>query len=62
MITVKYKNITKEVLKFRAHNSKGIVKVFELKQGEEMESDREVRFGGLEKVGKGKSNKTKGDV
>lgn len=58
---MKYKNISKEVLKFRAHNSKGIVKVFELKPGKEMESDREVRFGGLEEVGKGKSKKDKGD-
>ncbi len=59
---MKYKNTTKGTLRFRAHDSKGIVRVFELKPGNEMESDREVRFGGLEKVGKGKSNKTKGDV
>ncbi len=56
---MKYKNITKGVLRFRAHDSKGIVKVFELKPGKEMESDREVRFGGIEEVGKGKSKKTK---
>ncbi|MEK0337253.1 MAG: hypothetical protein QQN41_07460 [Nitrosopumilus sp.] len=54
---MKYKNITKGVLKFRAHDSKGIVKVFELKPGKEMESDRAVNLGGLEEVGKGKLNK-----
>ena len=54
---MKYKNTTKGILKFRAHDSKGIKKVFELKAGTEMESDREVHLGGLEKVGKGKSNK-----
>ncbi len=63
---MKYKNGTKEILTFRAHDSKGIVRVFELKPEKEMESDREVRIGGLELVeqeGKGKSNKkTKGDV
>ena len=46
----KYKNTTKDVLKFRAHNSKGIVKVFELKSDEEMESDREVSLKGLEEI------------
>ena len=54
---MKYKNITKGILKFRAHDSKGKKKVFELKPGKEMESDREVHFDGLEQVGKGKSNK-----
>ena len=63
---MRYKNVSENILKFRAHDSKGIKKVFELKPDKEMESDREVRFGGLEKVsekvGKGKSNKkTKGD-
>ncbi len=63
---MRYKNVTEGILKFRANDSKGVKKVFELKVGQEMDSDREVRFGGLEKVndkeGKGKSNKkTKGD-
>ena len=60
---MKYKNTTKEVLKFRAHDSKGIVRVFELKPGKELELDREFFHGGLElveeieKEGKGKLNK-----
>lgn len=62
---MKYKNITNKILKFRAHNIKGIVEVFELKPNGEMESDRLVRFGGLEKIeqaGKGKSiKKDKGE-
>ena len=63
---MKYKNVTEGIIRFRAHNSKGIIEVFELKPDEEMESDREVEFGGLKKVseqdGKGKSNKkVKGD-
>ncbi len=65
---MKYKNVTKGVLNFRAHNSKGIVKVFELKPGKEIELDREFFHGGLElqkeieQEGKGKSNKKeKGD-
>ncbi len=63
---MKYKNTSDRVLKFRAHNKKGIVEVFELKPDKEMESDREVGVGGLEKVnemeGKGKTNKkSKGD-
>lgn len=53
----RYKNKTKEVIKFRAHDSKGIVQRFELKPGEEMESDRKVENIGLEKAGKGKSEK-----
>ncbi len=56
---MKYKNTTNKVLKFRAHNIKGIKEVFELKPDEEMESDREVSFGGLEKVGRGKSKTNK---
>ncbi len=61
---MKYKNVTEGILRFRAHDSKGKKRVFELKPGKEMESDREVRLGGLEleKEGKGKSNKkNKGD-
>ncbi len=54
---MRYKNVTDGVLRFRAHDSKGVKKVFELKAGKEFESDREVRLGGLEKVGKGKTNK-----
>ena len=62
---MKYKNITNGVLSFRAHNAKGVKQVFNLNPDKEMESDREVRFGGLvlvnetEKAGKGKTNKTK---
>ena len=62
---MKYKNVTKEVLKFRAHDSKGIVRVFELKPEKEIELDREFFHGGLElveeeieKERKGKSKKT----
>ena len=59
---MRYKNKTKDIIKFRAHDSKGIVQVFELKPGEEMESDRKVENIGLEKAGKGKSEKNdKGD-
>jgi len=47
---MKYKNIGKGVLKFRAADSKGIKRIFELKPDEEMESDRIVSFGGLEQV------------
>ena len=56
---MKYKNTTDKILRFRATDSKGKKKVFELKPGKEFESDREVNFrdGGLEKVGKGKSDK-----
>ena len=53
---MKYKNTSERLLRFRAHNTKGIIEVFELKPGEEMESDRLVEFGGLEQIsGKGKS-------
>lgn len=45
--------------KFRAHDAKGVKRVFELKQGKTMESDREVRFGGLEEVKDVKIKKTK---
>ncbi len=58
---MRYKNVTKGVLKFRAHDSKGIVKVFELNPDDEMESDREVTCDGLEQAGKGKSNKKEGE-
>ena len=61
---MKYKNVSDGILKFRAHDKKGIVKVFELKPGQVMESDREVGHRGLEleKEGKGKSTKKlKGD-
>lgn len=59
---MRYKNTTKGILKFRANDSKGEKKIFELKPEEEFESDREVHLGGLElteKAGKGKSKKTK---
>ena len=54
---MKYKNTTDGILKFRAHNIKGIKQIFELKPDGEMESDREVNFGGLEKVGRGTKSK-----
>lgn len=47
---MKYKNVTKEVLKFRAADSKGIKRIFELKPDEVFESDRIVSFGGLELI------------
>ena len=57
-----YTNTGKTVLNFRAHNSKGEKAVFELKPGDEMESDRKVTFSkDLKLVGKGKSKKNKGD-
>jgi len=43
-----YKNVSEEVLRFRANNKEGVKEVFELKPGEEMESDRIVSFSGLE--------------
>mgnify|MGYP003148397668 CR=1 FL=1 len=60
---MKYKNITKKVLRFRANDSKGNKKLFELKPGKEIETDRKINFrdGGLEEVGKGTSKKSKGD-
>lgn len=54
---MKYKNVTKGNLRFRAADSKGVKRVFDLKPGEEMESDREVRLGGLEKVSNIKQKK-----
>ena len=56
---MKYKNVTKNTLRFRAADSKGKKKVFELKPGEEFESDREAHLGGLELTEKTK--KSKGD-
>ena len=56
---MRYKNVTEGTLKFRAHDSKGVKKVFELKSGEEMESDRIVKFGGLEKVTEKAKSKSK---
>jgi hypothetical protein len=45
-----YRNKLKTINKFRAHDSKGVKKVFELKSGETMESDREVKGYGLEEI------------
>jgi len=60
---MKYKNVTEGVLNFRANDVKGIKKEFELKPGKVMESDRELRFGGLELVNEEvKSKKTKEKV
>lgn len=62
---MRYKNTSDEILKFRAHDKNGIVKVFEVKPGKEIESDRAVEHPSMvlsEKAGKGKSNKKpKGD-
>lgn len=61
---MKYKNATKGVLRFRAHDKNGKKKVFELKPGQNMESDRKVDFVGLEQVGDNddfKKKKKKGD-
>lgn len=49
---MKYKNITNGVLKFRAHDKEGIKKEFELEPGKEVESDRELRLGGLKLIKK----------
>jgi len=54
---MKYKNITEKILKFRANDLKGVKRVFELKPNEEMESDRRVSFGGLEKIKEVKKEK-----
>jgi len=48
---MRYKNITKNVLRFRANNAKGEKVVVELKPDEEFDSDRIVALGGLEQVG-----------
>lgn len=56
---LKYKNVTETVLRFRAHDVKGVKQVFVLQPGEEMESDREVSFGGLEQIKDIKHTKTK---
>ncbi len=61
---MRYKNTQDVNIKFRAHNSKGEVQVFDLKPDEEMESDREVTYVGLKQVGRGisvKKTKKKGD-
>jgi len=56
---MKYKNTTQGVLKFRAHDKNGKKRVFEIKPGKEMESDRVVSVGGLELI----ENKIKkGDI
>lgn len=55
---MKYKNITKGNLKFRANDKNGLKKVFELKPNEEIESDRIVSFGGLEEIKEEKIKKT----
>jgi len=47
---MKYKNKTEGVLKFRAHDKDGKKRVFEIKPGKEMESDREVSLVGLDKI------------
>ena len=47
---MKYENVSQGILKFRAHNKKGIVKEFILNPGKKMESDREVSHPGLEKI------------
>ena len=54
--------MTKEILKFRAHDLKLNKKVFELKPGEEIELGTESKLGGLELVRKGEKKKKKGDV
>jgi len=52
---MKYKNVTEQVLNFRANDDKGIKQVFVLQPGEEMESDRVVSLGGIEEVKKPKA-------
>ena len=55
---MKYKNKTEGVLKFRAHDKDGKKRVFEIKPGKEMESDRKVSLSGLELI---QNKKEKGD-
>ncbi len=57
---MKYKNTTKGILRFRASDKSGQKQVFELKPGEEFESDRTVSLGGLEKLSKGARAKVDG--
>ena len=47
---MKYKNMTKGILRFRAKDKSGQKRVFELKPDEEMESYGTVSLGGLEEV------------
>ena len=54
---MKYKNVTKNVLKFRAHDKKMVKKVFELKPNETLEFGKEVDHNGLELVEENKKNK-----
>ena len=54
---MKYINKSDGIIKFRANNKEGIKQRFELKPGEIMESDREVRYGHLELVEEKKEEK-----
>ena len=47
---MKYKNVTEEIIKIRANDINGKKVEFILKPYEEMESDREVKFPGIELV------------
>lgn len=53
---MKYKNVTKGILRFRANDKSGQKRVFELKPDEEMEAIGKVSFGGLEQVKEIKKN------
>ena len=55
---MKYRNKLKETIKFRGYDKNGVEKVFELKEGDEMESDRTTVHQGLEEV-EGKKPKKK---
>jgi len=53
----KYKNVTDNMLKFRAYDKSGQKTVFELKPNEEFETEYDVLFGGLEVVKEPRSKK-----
>ncbi len=58
---MKYRNKLKETIKFRGYDKNGVEKVFELKEGEEMESDRKTVHYGLEEIGEKKPKKKRGE-
>jgi hypothetical protein len=56
---MKYKNVTKNVLQFRAFDLKGVKRVFTLKPNQEVELGKEAHLGGLELVDDGEIKKRK---
>jgi|TARA_R100001530_G_scaffold2717_1_gene4362 hypothetical protein len=47
---MKYKNVTKDVLKFRAYNTKMEKVVFVIEPGKEIKLGKEMKLGGMERV------------